>query len=125
MIRNVLVIIVGIIVYGEQTSTNEFVGYMFALVGFVLYNMAKMNAFEPRKGATTTTGSGKEINGGDKKGVGDGAGGDRYVDGTGTGDDDGGGSVAGWCARCMNAWPIFRLGDLESQTYRREAFGRY
>jgi len=120
MIRNVLVIIVGIIVYGEQTSTNEFVGYMFALVGFVLYNMGKMNAFEPRK-PTTTTGSGREIDGGEKA-PGDGAGGDRHAEGTGTGDDEG---VAGWCAWCMHAWPIFRLGDLESQTYRREAFGRY
>jgi drug/metabolite transporter (DMT)-like permease len=35
MFRNFMVIVVGIIYYGEETSTNEFLGYGLALIGFV------------------------------------------------------------------------------------------
>lgn len=134
MIRNVLVIFVGILVYGEETSANELVGYLFALLGFVLYNLAKMNAF----GATATgTGTGTGASG-DKRleasgGGGSGEGG-KYGSGGGadTGADSGtesgannsdadSSSGSGGGSSCCGRWlSIFRLHDLEREARDQE-----
>jgi hypothetical protein len=131
MIRNVLVIVVGIIVYGEETSTNEFVGYLFALLGFVLYNLAKMNVlvFGPAAPAVAVAdrrpeassgggGSGSDSSSGEGGKYGSGGGGDTE------GGEEGstaGSSSSGGSSSCCSRWlSIFQLQDLETQVHDRE-----
>jgi drug/metabolite transporter (DMT)-like permease len=45
-VRNICLVFVGVIFYGENITTNQFLGYSIALVGFAGYNAAKMNYFD-------------------------------------------------------------------------------
>jgi drug/metabolite transporter (DMT)-like permease len=40
-LRNILTIFLGVLFYNETVEANEWLGYMVALVGFVVYNIAK------------------------------------------------------------------------------------
>ena len=133
MIRNVLVIVVGIIVYGEETSTNEFVGYLFALLGFVLYNLAKMNAFGPAAPAAAVAdrrpeassgggGSGSDSSSGEGGKYGSGGGGDTEggEEGSTAGSSSSSGGGGGSSSCCSRWLSIFQLQDLETQVHDRE-----
>jgi hypothetical protein len=45
-VRNILIIFYGVIFYAEVITTNEFIGYFIAMIGFVGYNAAKAKYFD-------------------------------------------------------------------------------
>lgn len=45
-VRNIAMVIIGVIIYKESITFNEILGYAVALIGFAGYNMAKMGYFE-------------------------------------------------------------------------------
>jgi hypothetical protein len=47
-VRNILTIFLGAMFYTEVISTNEFIGYAVALLGFAFYNVAKSGEIESR-----------------------------------------------------------------------------
>jgi hypothetical protein len=116
-------------VYGEETSTNEFVGYLFALLGFVLYNLAKMNVFGPaapavavgdRRSEASSGGSGSDSSSGEGGKYGSGGGGatEGGEEGSTAGSSSSG---SGGSSSCCSRWlSIFQLQDLETQVYDRE-----
>lgn len=136
MIRNVLVIVVGIVVYGEETSANEFIGYLFALLGFVMYNLAKMNVFGLAP-AGTATGAGIGASSGDKRpdasgsssssgeggkyGSGGTVGTECGEEGSAARSSSGSSSSSNSSSSCCSRWlSIFRLEDLETEVYDQE-----
>jgi drug/metabolite transporter (DMT)-like permease len=45
-IRNIIIIFVGVLFYGEIVTQNEFIGYFIALLGFIGYNLAQAKYFD-------------------------------------------------------------------------------
>jgi len=45
-VRNILLIVIGVVIYQEVISVNQAIGYFIALIGFVGYNLSKMGYFE-------------------------------------------------------------------------------
>lgn len=45
-VRNIIIIFVGVLFYGEIVNRNEFIGYFIALLGFIGYNFAQAKYFD-------------------------------------------------------------------------------
>lgn len=45
-VRNIIIIFVGVLFYGEIVTRNEFIGYFIALLGFISYNLAQAKYFD-------------------------------------------------------------------------------
>lgn len=57
-LRNIIMVIVGVILYAEIITFNQSIGYFVSLVGFLGYNLAKMGYFDQQRKSTlseTTT----------------------------------------------------------------------
>jgi hypothetical protein len=48
-IRNVLVVFIGVLFYGEIITFSEAFGYSISLAGFIAYNLAKMGYFDSKQ----------------------------------------------------------------------------
>jgi drug/metabolite transporter (DMT)-like permease len=47
-IRNILMVVLGVLLYNEVITSYQALGYLISLIGFTGYNMAKMGYFSPK-----------------------------------------------------------------------------
>jgi drug/metabolite transporter (DMT)-like permease len=47
-LRNIAMVVVGVLLYGEQISLSQTGGYTLSLLGFLAYNLAKMGYFDKK-----------------------------------------------------------------------------